>query len=293
VGSLPEESGFDEHCLWQVKDRGSRYWDATVQENGVLKSELAGKYGADLFVDFATGFMERHRNRPFFFYYPMALTHDPFVPTPRSKAFVEAQKQKNDKAWFADMVAYMDESAGRVIDAVERLGLSKDTLVLFTGDNGTHPSITTATRNGPYQGAKGSTVMAGTHVPLLGHWEGRTGKGVVNEDLIDFTDFLPTLAEVGGARIPADHPRDGRSFLGRLTGKKGDPREYIFCDYNPRWGRFAPARWAMDKRWKLYGDGRFYDLVKDPRETSPLSEFTPEMEKARGRFREVLSRMRS
>jgi arylsulfatase A len=275
-----------------VKSLGSRYWRPIVQINGELQSEAIGKYGPDIFSSYAEKFVERHRDRPFFLYYPMTLTHDPFVPTPRSKGFSKEQEQRSDRAWFGDMVAYMDEIAGRIVTAIDRAGIGGDTIVLFTGDNGTHPSVTTRTHEGPYPGAKGQTTQGGTHVPLIARWRGRSRPGAVCGDLIDFTDFFPTLAQLAGAKMPAGHPKDGRSFLPQIAGERGNPRDWIFCHYDPRWGKFSPARWVMDKRWKLYGNGRFYDLEKDPWERHPVSDLTAEMTRTRANFEAVLSRMR-
>ncbi len=290
-GTLPQDAGFDEHCLWQVKERGSRYWDPTIQVNGVVQREMKGKFGPDVFASYAGDFIERHRDRPFLLYYPMALTHGPFVPTPRSNNAGSKPAARSDPAWFADMVAYMDELAGRLVAKLDRTGIAGNTLVIFTGDNGTHHSITTRTANGPYRGGKGRTVRAGTHVPLIARWQGTSPRNAVCEDLIDFTDFLPTLAEAAGTDFPPDHPRDGRTFLPQLRGAKANPRDWIFCDYNPRQGKAQPARWVMNKRWKLYGDGRFYDLRNDPGEQRPITQFTVGMAQARTEFLSVLSRM--
>lgn len=291
-GTLPQDAGFDEHCLWQVKDRGSRYWEPTVQVNGEVQRQIKGKFGPEVFTSYAEKFIERHRDRPFFLYYPMALTHDPFISTPRSKGSSAETAHGSDPVWFGDMVAYMDEVSGRIVAKIDQLGLAGNTLVIFTGDNGTHPSITTQTRSGPYRGGKGSTARAGTHVPLIARWQGTSPKGAICEDLIDFTDFLPTLGDLAGTSLPDDHPRDGRSFRPQLRGAKGDPRKWIFCDYNPKWGKFQPARWVMNKRWKLYGDGRFYDWRSDPGEQQPLVSLTAEMAQARTEFQAVLSRLR-
>jgi arylsulfatase A-like enzyme len=292
VGQTPEEAGFDEHCLWQVKARGSRYWDPLLQVNGELPLVQKGAYGPDVFARFAESFIERHRERPFFFYYPMALTHDPFVPTPDSRGLAGADRSASNPRWFGDMVAHLDKIVGRVVDAVDRHDLGNDTLILFTGDNGTLPRITTRTVNGPVRGGKGGTTMAGTHVPLIARWKGRAPAGRVCKDLIDFTDFFPTLAAAAGARIPAAHPRDGRSFLPQVEGRRGEPREWIHCDYNPRWGESRkPARWVMNHRWKLYGDGRFFDLREDPAEERPLAPPPPEAQSTAREFDKVLARM--
>ncbi len=293
VGSLPDEAGFDEHCLWQVKARGSRYWHPTVQVNGELQPPRKGEYGPDIFAGYAERFIERHRSRPFLLYYPMNLTHDPFLPTPHSRPHPPAAKQKSSATWFADTVAYMDTLVGRILAAVERNGLARNTLVLFTGDNGTHPSITTETRGGPFRGGKGGTTTAGTHVPLLARWEGISPRGRVCDDLIDFTDFFPTLAGAAGLEMPDRHPGDGRSFLPQIRGEGGRPRDDIFCHYEPKWGNFQPARWVRDHRWKLYDDGRFFDLSRDPLETGPPIEPAGEGRAAAERFRQVLRRMRA
>jgi arylsulfatase A-like enzyme len=291
-GTLPEAAGFDEHCLWQVQARGSRYWDPLLQINGELGTPRQGEYGPDVFAQFGESFIERHRRRPFLLYYPMVLTHNPFVPTPRSPGLATADKVKDDPRWFGDMVAYMDHQVGRIVRSVERHGLLENTLILFTGDNGTHPSITTRTRSGPYQGGKGGTTAAGTHVPLIAAWKGTGASGVVCEDLIDFTDFFPTLAEVARARMPGGHPGDGRSFLSQISGHKGKPRDHIFCHYDPRWASRRPARWVMDKRWKLYQDGRFFDLARDPLEKGSPVDIPTEAQPVVARFRSILEAMR-
>ena len=288
-GQMPAEAGFDEHCLWQVKRRGSRYWDPILEVNGESLPARKGEFGPDHFVRFAEDFITRHKDRPFFFYYAMALTHDPFVPTPGSKGFTEEDKNGSKPRWFGDMVHYMDTNVGRVVDRIAKLGLANDTIILFTGDNGTGRAIVTQTRDGPVKGGKGGTTMTGTHVPMIARWSGRSPKGKTCGDLVDFTDVFPTFADVAGKAMPAGHPRDGRSFLPQVEGKRGTPREWIFCDYNPRWGKTQAARWVMDKRWKLYGDGRLYDLVADPSEQSPVAEGTPEVKAVAARFRKVLA----
>jgi arylsulfatase A-like enzyme len=286
-GTSPQDAGFDEHCLWQVKSRGSRYWDPIIQVNGKLEAVRKDEYGPNIFEAFADGFFQRHRSRPFFFYYPMVLTHDPFVPTPASASPSAAKRNEPDKAWFGDMVAYMDRVVGNVLASLDRHGLAESTLVIFTGDNGTHPSIVTDTRKGPVRGDKGNTTFAGTHVPFIARGAGSSARGTVCDDLVDFTDFFPTFAEASGGKIPDDHPRDGRTFLPQIRGKKGNPRDHIFCHYAPRWGKFKPARWAMDKTFKLYDDGRFFNYRQDAEEKNPLPAEGP----AAAALRKVIDRM--
>ncbi len=268
TGSLPGRAGFEEHCLWQIKDRGSRYKDPVMVQNGKIPDGLEGKYGPDVSCDYALDFIERHKAGPFLLYFPMALVHSPFVPTPDSEDW-DKPKHKNNTKYFADMVTYMDKIVGRIVSKLDELGLREDTLVLFTGDNGTHKSIKSKMPNGIIRGAKGQTTDAGTRVPLIANQPGVIPAGKVCGDLVDFSDFVPTFAEAAGAEIPGDMPIDGRSFLPQLHGEKGNPREWIFCHYDPRWGNRKRRRFVRDKRWKLYDNGDLYDVPADTLEQNP------------------------
>ena len=175
--------------------------------------------------------------------------------------------------YFPDMVAYMDEVVGRVVDSVDELGLTDNTLILFYGDNGTDRRVISQTTFGQVVGGKGNTKDAGTHVPLIARWPGRVKPGI-NDDLIDSTDFLPTIMAAAGRSVPKDVPIDGRSFYPQLMGQAGSPREWVFCHYDPRPGwdkdKFRMQRFARDKRFKLYGDGQLFDVPADLLETEPI-----------------------
>jgi arylsulfatase A len=267
-GIHPTKAGFDEYCLWQIDRLGSRYWDPLVDRNGTILKNTAGKYGPDLFAEFITDFFKRHRDKPFFLYYPMALVHSPFPPTPTND---NGNRRNRPRKNFPAMVSYMDGIVGRIVKSLRDLKLDKNTLVIFTGDNGTHKSITSRMNGRTIRGGKGKTTDAGTHVPLVVAWPGKTPRGTVCRDLVDFTDFFPTVMEAAGATIPKDYKLDGRSFLPQALGRKGNPRDWIYCYYNPRPERTKPVRFARDVRWKLYGDGRLFDLSKDVDETTPLT----------------------
>jgi arylsulfatase A-like enzyme len=269
TGSQPEDAGFDEHCLWQVNRRESRFWDPVIQTNGQVRDDLDGLYGPDIFCEFINDFVDRNRDQPFFVYFPMVLTHSPFVPTPASTG--QADRHKNDDRFFADMVSYTDELVKRIVNNLDRLNLREKTLILFTTDNGTHKRIKSRMKDGSeVQGGKGETTLAGMHVPLIASWKGVNPEGEVCDDLIDFSDFLPTLLEV--TDTPAgDFVLDGRSFSPQLKGKPGTPREWIYCYYQPKWGSWRDVkRFAGDKRWKLYDDGALYDFQDDPLEQHPV-----------------------
>jgi arylsulfatase A len=269
-GSLPQNMGFDRHCLWQVYKMGSRFWGPTITIDGQVKKFGDDVYGPDVYSQFLLDRMAEYKDEPFFLYYPMALVHSPFEPTPDSADLASKNKQKN----FADMVAYMDKLIGKIVDKTVELGIAENTLILVTGDNGTHRSIKSNMGAKVIVGGKGNTTDAGTHVALFAYQPGTVAAGEVSNDLVEFADFTPTLAEATGAA--SLYPTDGQSFLPQLHGKKGNPRETIFVYYWPRPETGTPRIFVRNQRWKLYGNGRLVDVKNDVLEQKSLkgAEYT-------------------
>lgn len=269
----PAHFGFDEYCLWQLTVRASRYPNPVLERDGKVITYGDGEYGPDVVSDYLCDFITRHKDEPFFAFYPMILTHWPFEPTPDSSDWdPQARgvlKGQGEPKYFADMVSYMDRMVGKVVARLDALGLREKTLIIFTGDNGTAAGIQSRFRDGTVIGAKGSTTDAGTHVPLVVNWPGVARAGQVRSDLVDFTDFLPTLLEAAGIDVPADLPVDGRSFLPQVRGENGRPREWIYAWYS-RNGGPTGVEFARDQRFKLYGDGRLFDAAADTMEKNPL-----------------------
>jgi arylsulfatase A-like enzyme len=293
VGTTPEKAGFDDFCLWQIDQRGSRYKDPLLSTNtGLIKFE--DKFGPDIFVDYIEKFMDENKEGPMFIYYPMVLTHDPFIPTPENLDFdgFDATAKVNDTLYFGEMVQYMDKLVGRIMQKVETLGIEDNTLLLFVGDNGTDRDVTSLWNGTSITGNKGYTTDAGTHVPLIAHWKGKIKKGSINDNLIDFTDFLPTFMEVATAKALDHTQTDGVSFYPQLLGNNDNTRDWIFCHYEPNWGNFNPRRYVQNNRWKLYGHGEFYDLENDILEQNPLDTGiqNEEVQTILKQFQEVLSR---
>ena len=300
-GMLAEKAGFDEYNVWHAlhtEDKGSRYGDPTYLRNGQLFDRIKDEYGDDVWSSFILDFMERHRSEPTFAYYPMALTHGPFNPTPRSADW-HTKRLKNDPVYFKDMVEYMDDVVGRMQSRLEKLGLAERTLVMFFGDNGTDQAITSSLHGQPYKGGKGLTTDAGTRVPMLAWGAGVQG-GRVLDDLVDSTDFLPTILAAAGEPSPRDVKLDGVSFLPQLRGQKTKAaRDHIFCWHDPRpgWDKeaFTLQIFARDQRWKLYSDGRLFDIPADQLELHPIAgkQDSPESAAARKKLRARLQRYRA
>ncbi|HYO80011.1 MAG TPA: sulfatase-like hydrolase/transferase, partial [Bryobacteraceae bacterium] len=256
-----------------TETKGSRYADPVLYENGKLRTDTNGRYGPDLEVDFLKAFMAHKSEAPFFAYHSMTLTHGPFNMTPRSAGWARGERLRNDPSLFGDMVEYMDDCIGRLLAYLDETGLARNTLVLFYSDNGSPPEVVSRMGDRVVPGGKGTTADAGMHVPLIAHWPGAAKQGSTCRDLIDSTDFVPTLMEAAGSKWYADRPVDGRSFLPQIRGGRGIPRETAFAHYDPHPGckvNFTPTRLAWDHRHKLYMDGRLFDMQVDPHEKRPV-----------------------
>jgi arylsulfatase A len=263
-GTMPEDAGFDSMCLWQVDKVGGRFWNPLLYVDGENRQFGATEYGPDIVTKHITNFIEDNRSKPFFVYYPMILTHSPFVPTPNSADRTSKDKQKN----FEDMTTYMDMLVGRIVDKTREVGIAENTLILFVGDNGTHVTIRSRLNGKEIRGGKGKMTDAGTRVPFVAYQPGTVEAGQINSNLIDFSDFLPTTLEAVGLAPPQNI--DGQSFLWQLGGKTGEARKWIHIFYHPRPEKGMSLAFVRTQRYKLYRDGRFYDVLSDVNEESPL-----------------------
>jgi len=277
--------GFDSFCLWNMhkytkqdedgmKDTSGwlqRFDNPTLFKDGEWYKPGKKAYGPQECTDFICDFIGKNKAKPFLVYYPMILTHDPFVPTPDSASRKQSKKQN-----FVDMTHYMDKLIGQIVKKLEQEGLREKTIILFTGDNGTHSLIESETKQGKIRGGKSKMTDAGTRVPLIINWPG-TIQNKVSDELIDFSDVLPTLAEIAGAKTPKDRKIDGFSFLPVLKGQVSSRRDSIFCYY---WGRGRDAKktssFVRNQNYKLYNDGRFYKIDSDVLEESPLQDLNKE-----------------
>ena len=303
----PLKAGFHESYLWQVttgkqlkNGGGERFWSPPLERNGVMETvaDNAGKYGPDLMCDFLCDFIDRNQSRPFFVYYPMVLVHNPFVKTPetignepRTQAANKAPKNKTQqKENFVAMVEYMDKIVGRLVNKVQVIGQEKNTIILFTADNGTNRSITSRWHGQNIKGGKGGMKDMGTHVPLVASWPGRSPSAAVIDDLVDFTDMYHTFADAAGVSCGEGDPIDGRSFLPQLCGQQGRPRDWVFLHYQPYWGA-QPGQFARTQNYKLYRDGGFFNMAVDLEESNELeqADLTPDATSQKGMLLKVLS----
>ena len=289
---LPQHFGFDESCLWQhmrgrtrAKGLDTRFESPALETNG-KPMEYPGKYGPDIVSDFICDFMEKHKDGPFLVYYPMILTHCPFVPTPDSADWDPQSKgspsYKGNAEYFGDMVTYMDKMIGKVADKAKQLGLAENTLILFTGDNGTDAPVVSKMGDRSVRGEKGKRTDNGTRVPFMAYWPGTVPPGKVCNDIVDLSDFLPTICEAAGVEVPSGLSVDGRSFMPQLRGEKGNPRDWIYMWYNRGGGKKAAFEFARTPKYKLFKEGPFLDMTDGyaPRELA-ANDLIPEQRAVR------------
>jgi arylsulfatase A len=288
------EFGWDEFCCFDVVGEGRRFINPNLVING--KQVNCGQrknldpatgrrwYGPDICNRYALDFIDRHKDEPFFLYYPMLLVHAEHKPTPDTQPhsvfdnFDEAIESDN-KRFFPDMLAYMDKLIGKVIDKLEEHGLRDNTLIVVMGDNGTkEPFIHVLPDGTEYPGGKGGNKDNGLHVPLILSWPGTipTGKdGQLRsyQGLVDVTDIYPTLCAAAGLTIPNAQAIDGINFWPQVLGARGEPRQAIYTWYNgnnPSTDQSQVLRYAFTKKFKRYAphahfpEGRFFDLRTDP-----------------------------
>ena len=191
-----ERHGFDEHCVWPGVEEGNpeteeRFWNGLLQTNG---KRGTAPYGPDAINAFLIDFMERHKDRPFLVYYPMLLTHGPHTATPLNKD----NPPEGKPALYAGNVTYMDQLVGKLVDAVDDLGLGENTLIVFTGDNG---SASPGTLDGePYPKGKGPPGEPGRPRALRrpGTLPQRGREGIAGPDRLHRR--LPQLPRTGRGR---------------------------------------------------------------------------------------------
>ncbi len=282
--------GFERYSLWQLNGKGSRFWDPVLDQDGKRVLPGPDAYGPAVNVQYLKDFMKQavDDKKPFVAYYPMELPHSPWVTTPDGGAKPSRTRSSPDN--FAANIAYMDKQVGQLVAHLNTLGVRQNTLVIFTSDNGTERPMTSQTRAGPVQGDKGQMTNAGTHVPLILNWPGKLAPGPTDH-LMDFSDIMPTLLDVAGVPQPAGLKLDGRPLID-AAGKLGEPRTYAYVWYDPKGRSPTPGEWARDQRYKLYGDGRFFDITKSPLENAEDSiakgQGSPDAEAARVRLQKVL-----
>ncbi|MBI5688218.1 MAG: sulfatase-like hydrolase/transferase [Verrucomicrobia bacterium] len=278
MGDTPGDWGFDE---WLTDPTaGGWFWKTSYTKNGQLIETKQDVYCPDVCMDFALDFLRRHREQPFYFYYPTHLIHGPILRTPDSKP--------GTKDYYEDNVAYLDKQVGQLVAELDKLGLREKTLIVFTADNGTAKfGADRSTLNGrKINGQKGSMLEGGARVPLITSWKGRMPASKVLNDLVDFSDFYATFVELADAKMAEGVTLDSRSFAPQLRGEKGTPRDWIFVQLGPRW-------YVREQGFNLTQSGELFDMSDAPfvEKPVPAESAGDDAKAARARLQAVLDNL--
>jgi len=224
----------------------------TMEDQGELCRQI---------TDEAVAFIKEHKDEPFFVYLPHAFIHWPRAARPEFMANAENETEAQ--------IEEVDWSAGQILQTLRDLGLSENTLVLFTSDNGGARGCV----NKPLRGGKGSPYEGGTREPTLAWWPGSIPAGSTCDEIISAMDLLPTFAFLGGGKVPTDRVIDGLDVTALLKGVDGatSPHEALFYHSGDT------LRAVRSGPWKLFRQGELYHLDKDIGETKNVIEEHPDV----------------
>lgn len=250
LGESPHDWGFDEYLTDNTA--GGWYWETKYDKNGKILNLPQGTYGPDVIQDFTFDFIRRHKDRPFFLYYAMHLVHKPTLRTPDT-----AQGTRDVDNLYDDNIRYMDKQLGALVAELERLGLRRNTLIVFSGDNGTAAGYPAPVHGRMINGWKGSMLEGGSRVPLIASWPAATPAGRVLDDIVSFADPHATFAELAGVKPPEGFKTDGVSFAPQLRGLPGTPRAWAYVQLGRHW-------YVREPGFKLNEAGSLFDMSDAP-----------------------------
>lgn len=236
--------GFDESCLWQMYDfngkKRSRYYKPHFRINGKITEEaIADRFGPDVLTDFMIDFMKRKKDGPFLVYYPALLVHTPYIRVPGGQVpsgdatnALPDSEQKSGPECFPEMVEYLDKNVGRLVNAVDELGISDNTIVIFCADNGTHGPVNSiwGENRTRIKGGKMTMTDRGSRVPLIVKWPKMIKPATRSDDFVELADFLPTFLEIAPAPKPVQRVH-GHSFLPQLLGEEATSKKWVHIEY--------------------------------------------------------------
>jgi arylsulfatase A-like enzyme len=271
-------------------DNEVQYLDPDAWHDG-LESYSTKKvdYSHDLFTKEALNYLEDKQDTTFFLYLPYTIPHNNGGAPEGRKQEVPDMGIYADKDWphdrkgYAAMITRMDKDIGRLMGKLKKLGLEKNTLVVFTSDNGPMKESHGFTRffdsNGPFRGGKRDLYEGGIRVPHIAKWPGKIKAGRTTDHLSAFWDFFPTACEVAGIEPP--EYVDGISYLPELLGKKQPKHEYLYWEFPAAGGKQAirKGKWKAIRN-NLYDNPEapveLYNLKKDVAESDNIAEQHPE-----------------
>ncbi len=312
----PNRQGFDEFYGYNCQRMAHNYYPGHLWDNEekvILDGNSGDKfetYAPELIHQRALQFIEKNKDKPFFLYYPNIIPHaelllpaenmeqfrGKYLPEKEFKGTEPGDEnfriggygtQTESHAAFAAMVTLLDKQVGDVLAKLEELGLDKNTIVIFSSDNGPHleggadPDYFDS--NGPLKGYKRDLYEGGIREPMIARWPGKIEAGTKSDHISAFWDVMPTVAELAG--IPVPENIDGISFLPALLQQEGQKEhDYLYWEFHETGGRKAVRK----GNWKLVQYNvkdpklmttELFDLSSDLGEENNLAEQHPEIVK--------------
>ncbi len=273
---LPHNRGFDE--FFGIPGGGSQYFypkslkSLACNYKDITKDSLP--YLTDAFGNEAVGFIERHKDEPFFLYLSFNAPHTPLQAPDSLINVFDADFRTGVRKKNAAMTTSLDENIGKVLRKLDELGLTDNTLIVFANDNGGAMPYN-ASLNDPLRGTKGTFLEGGIRVPFLMKWPKHIMQGTVYNYPVSTLDLLPTFIEAANGRLPRDRNYFGVNLIPFLNGENSErPHEVLF------W-RNVYRKAVRKGDWKLvitpYGQRWLFDLKNDISETKDLFQQYPEI----------------
>lgn len=280
----PDKQGFDYNIGGCDFGQPPAYFDPYCRKKQgcipTLKPRKEGEYLTDREADEAVHFIRKHNDQPFFLYLANYAVHTPIQAKEEITEKYRRKKptnQKNPK--YAAMVESVDDCVGRVMQTLDEEGLTNDTLLIFTSDNG---GLLPVTDNAPLRSGKGYPYEGGIREPVLIRWPGQVKPGSVSDVPISSVDYFPTICEAVGVPTPKNRVIDGISLMPVLKQTGGLRREALFWHFPHYRGKdVVPYSIIRQGDWKLIKryEGKTFELFNlknDLSETTDLAEKMPE-----------------
>jgi arylsulfatase A len=288
-GHLPTDQGFDHNLGGFEVGQPPSYFDPFANKRfpgGIvgLPPEEPGQYLTDREARECVAFIEANRSRPFFLYYAPYAVHAPLqAPAELTKKYAGKAGAGRRQPVYAAMVERVDAAVGAILRTLEKHDLARNTLVVFTSDNGGATHFP-ATENAPLRRGKGFPTEGGLRVPFIVRWPGRVSPGrVVNDVPVIGTDLVPTLAAAVGVELPGDRVYDGTNLTPLLVGGPMPAKRPLVWHFPHYWWgtHVTPYSVLREGDWKLVyqyasGTAELYDLAADPGEGRDLAQQQPE-----------------
>jgi arylsulfatase len=290
AGRAPTHQGFDE--WYGIRDSSNEsqrstfndtpyIWEGKANEPSRPVKEFTVQTRATLdreVTERAVDFMTRSRRggRPFFLYMPFTLIHFPTLPHPDFAG-------KTGAGDIGDAMAEMDRNVGAVLDAITKLGIERNTIVIWASDGGAEARRPWRGTAGPWRGFYNTAMEGGIRTPFMIRWPGRIPAGRVSNEIVHGTDVFPTIASALGAAIPTDRAIDGMNQLPFFEGRQASSSRDSFIYFAPG-NQVRAVKWSDWKLHYVWQDEpggpleqtmRLFNLRSDPKEETDIKDFNP------------------